>query len=98
MTNVFKIVENNSEVVVLKVNSENNLIIALNPYINANMDYISVTKGENHILTVVKKDGSTFNFYWGINGYTLICESLELLRKKVVEFIKLNNISIDKIY
>lgn len=85
---VFELVENNDEMVVLKVNTEDNLTVALNPYISGDMDYISVTKGENHILKVIRKDGTTFSFHWGHSGYTLISNELELLQKKVVEFIE----------
>lgn len=95
MANVFELVEDNDSVVVLKVNADDPLTVALNPYVNATYDYISVTKGENHILTIVKKDGSTFSFHWGISGYTLICDELELLRKKVLHTIKLCDIKIE---
>lgn len=92
---VFELVENNDNLVVLKVKADDNLTIALNPYVNATYDYISVTKGKDHILTIIKKDGTSFSFHWGYGGYTLISEDLELLRKRVVEFIKLNGISLD---
>ena len=95
MNNVFELIENNSEMVVLKVNAGDNLTIAMNPYINGTYDYISVTKGKNHILTVIKKDGTSFSFHWGYSGYTLISDSLELLREKVMRFIASNRIRME---
>lgn len=88
MKNVFELINNTNEMVVLRVNADDNLIIALNPYISGDMDYITVTKGENHTLTIIKKNGKTWSFDWGVNGYTLISSNTELLRKKVIHFIE----------
>ena len=85
---IFEIVSNNSEQVVLKVNADDPLTVAMNPYVSGNYAYITVTKGTEHILTVTKKDGSTFSFHWGDSGYTLISENLERLRKEVIKFIE----------
>ena len=83
----FSIVQNTPEIIVLKVRPLTNFDVAMNPYLGTDYDYISVTKGENHILTVVKKDGKSFSFNWGIGGHTLISEELELLKNKVIRFI-----------
>ena len=85
---VFKLVHVDKEQVILKVNAENNLVIAMNPYINATYDYISVTRGDNHNLTIVHKDGHTYSFHWGISGATLISQALHMLREAVCTFIE----------
>lgn len=88
MYNVFELVTNTRTQVVIKVHSENNLMIALHPYISGDMDYLTVTKGEDKTLTVIRKDGTTWSFDWGVHGHTLISNSTEQLRQKVVEFVQ----------
>ncbi len=90
LSKVMKIVDRNSDRVVIEVKSDDPLTTAMYPFIPGNTAYITVTLGENHVLTVVKKDNSTFSFHWGIGGYTLISESLEQLRKEVVNFLERN--------
>lgn len=51
-------------------------------------DYINLTRGENHVLTVIKKDGTTFSFHWGVSGHTLISGNLEKLKSSVINFVK----------
>lgn len=88
MNKVFELVKKTNDYVVIKVNAEDNLTIAMNPYVSREYDYITITRGNNHLLTVVKKDGKTFSFSWGSNGYTFINEELKLLKSKVIEFIE----------
>lgn len=85
---IFNIVEVTNEQVVLKVTADDNLAIARHPYISGTFDYITVTRGANHILTIIYKDGHTWSFNWGINGYTLISDNMEMLRQKICEFIE----------
>lgn len=92
LSKVMKIVDRNSDRVVIKVNADDPLTTAMYPFIPGNTAYITVTLGDNHVLTVVKKDNSTFSFHWGLGGHTLISESLEQLRKEVVKFLKIEGI------
>lgn len=94
LSKVMEIVDRNSDRVVIKVNADDPLTIAMYPFIPGNTAYITVTLGEKHVLTVIKKDNSTFSFHWGIGGYTLISESLEQLRKEVVKFLKIEGIDL----
>ena len=48
---IFEIVSNNSEQVVLKVNADDPLTVAMNPYVSGEYAYVTVTKGTEHILT-----------------------------------------------
>lgn len=93
---IFKLVADDMEKVVIKVNASDNLTIAMNPYVNATYDYITITKFTNYertnVLTIIKKDGNTFSFSWG-SSTTLISQNLEILKRKVVEFCKENCIS-----
>lgn len=88
MNNVFELVQRTNEQVVIKVNADNNLVIAMHPYVDSNYDYITVTRGKNHTLTIVNKNGSTCSFDWGDRGRTLISDGLERLKKEVVKFIE----------
>ena len=91
MADVFELYHRDSEKVVLKVNANDPLTVALHPYVSSDMEYITVTRGNKHTLTVVKKDGKTFSFNWGEGGYTLISENLETLKRKVISFIENDN-------
>jgi hypothetical protein len=88
LEDIFTLVEAMPKKVIIKVKPVDNLTIAMYPYINSNYDYITVDKGASKILTVIRKDGSTFSFNWGEGGYTLISKELENLKKAVVEYIE----------
>lgn len=95
MNEVFELVKVEREQVIIKVNAEDNLTIAMHPYISKEYDYINVTRGEDHILTIIFKDGHTFNFSWGRSGYTLVSDSLISLRNNVIRFIEDQGVLID---
>lgn len=91
----FRIMQNTPEAVVLENMAKTSLDIARFPYISSNIDYINITKGANHICTIVNSDASTFSFSWGQNGYTQISHSLRLLKTKAYEFIQSQGIALD---
>lgn len=85
----FEVYEKTPSQVILKVLAKDSLTVAKYPYVSAEWDYITVTRGREHVLTVIKKDGSKFDFSWGESGYTLISDSLKALRIAVTEFLEL---------
>lgn len=91
---IFSIQDVSTDKVIIKVHADTPLTVAEYPFVASNYEYITVTrkggKYGSYILTVVKDDGKTFDFCWGYNGHTLISESLEMLKKAVVKFIKNN--------
>lgn len=91
---IFQLEEVTPKQVIVKVNADDPLTIARHPYIDANMAYITVTRGKNHILTVIRKDGSTFSFSFGASGHTVISDNLERLKCEVLQFIADQNILI----
>ena len=96
MTNdVFEIEEFDDQQVIVKVNAKDALAVARHPYVSSDMAYITVSRGVDHIFTVVKSDGKTFSFSFGASGYTLISEALEALKKAVLDFISRNGINIE---
>ena len=92
---IFSIKEVDNNQVIVKVKANNPLTVARFPFVNSDMAYITITRGENHIVTIIKKNGSTFDFSFGISGKTCICDSLELLKENLLHFIKQNDIIID---
>lgn len=86
---VFNLVDVNDEQVVIKVNAEDNLTIAMHPYISGNYDYITLTRGyeKDHIFTVIRKDGTTWSFHWGPHGCTMTSASVDRLRNKTLDFL-----------
>lgn len=95
LENIFYLKHIDDEKIIIQVLADDTFKVAMFPFVSSDWEYITVTRGSNHILTVIKKDGTTFDFYWGFNGHTLISESLEVLKKKVLEFINESNILIE---
>lgn len=92
MDDVFEICEVSDDKVIIKVNTDDLLAIARHVGLDANAAYITVTRGKDHVLSVIKKDGTSYSFDWGESGYTLISNRLEALRLDVIDFIHENGI------
>lgn len=95
MNNIFELVSNSREQVVLKVNAKDPLTVALNPYVESDYEYITVTKGPNHTMSVINSAGKRWSIEWGERGHTLIGASTERLKMEVLKFINELNISIE---
>lgn len=95
LENIFclKYLDNNK--IIIQVLADDPFKVAMFPFVSSDWKYITVTRGKNHILTVIKDDGTTFDFHWGFSGYTLISESLEMLKKNVLKFISDSDIFIE---
>ena len=89
---VLELVSVDNEKVVIKINAKDPLTVAMNPGFSSNMAYITVTRGEKHIMTIVREDGTTWSFHWGGGSSTLISDSVAAMRDKVVDFIRENGI------
>lgn len=87
LDSIFELESVDTTQVILKVNANNSLKVAKYPFVSTDYDYITVTRGKKHLLTVIKKNGTTFSFHWGEGGYTLISDELELLKHNVMAFI-----------
>ena len=89
MKDILKLVHVDNEKVVVQFKENlSNLDKALNPWILPNADYVTISRGKNHIMRVITKDGNSWSINWGDNGYTLISDSLLESRQKIVEFIE----------
>lgn len=89
---VLSIEEVTKEQVIVKVNADTPLKVAKFPFLSGDMAYITITRGSEHIFTVIKHDGKTWDFHWGSTGYTLISEGIKRLKDEVVKFIEDKNI------
>lgn len=85
---IFELVKYDSEKAILKVKDVDNLMIAEHPYISAEMDYITITRGRNHRMTVINKDGSTWGVSWGDSGCTLCSDSVNDLKWAARDFFE----------
>lgn len=91
----FKVIQNTPAQVVLQNTAKTGLDVALHPYVSTDVDYITVTKGDNHNCTVINTKGNTYNFHWGKNGYTLVSENVQMLKQAVMNFISSQGIALD---
>ena len=94
LSKVLEIKEISKKQVIIKVNAKDPLTVARYPFLNSEMAYITVTRGDEHVFTVTKENGKTWSFHFGKSGYTLIDESTETLKRNVMQFIKDNDIAI----
>lgn len=83
--NGFSLVENTDEMVILKNEVKTPLEIAKNPWLSSDDEYVTITKGRDHVLTLVKTDGKTISISFGGRGGTLISDSFRKLKEKAVE-------------
>ena len=90
LNNIFELESVDTTQIILKVNANSSLKVAKYPFVSSDYDYITVTRGRKHLLTVIHKDGTTFSFHWGEGGYTLISDNLSLLKYNVITFIEDN--------
>lgn len=92
---IFKLISADEDKVILEVLADSPLKVAMFPFVSSEYNYITVTRGRDHVLTVIKKDGKTFSFDFGDSGHTLISDSLKELKKYVLKFIEDNNVLIE---
>ena len=84
---VFELVKETSEQIIVKVNAKDTLTVAEHPYVNAKMEYITVTRGDDNIYTIVYEGGTTWSWHSGKRGCTLVSENVNRLRKELCEFL-----------
>lgn len=94
LSKVLEIKEISKKQVIIKVNAKDPLTVARYPFLNSEMAYITVTRGDEQVFTVTKENGKTWSFHFGKSGQTLIGESTETLKRNVMQFIKDNDIAI----
>ena len=84
---VLELVHYDNDKVVVKFKELSNLEKAMNPWV-LNYEYVTITRGKNHIMTMISKDGGSWSISWGDNGCTMISDSLLRSRKEIVAFIE----------
>lgn len=60
--NGFTLAKNTEEMAILKVMAKTPWEIAQYPYLSLDYEYITMTKEEKNVFTIVKTDGTTFSF------------------------------------
>ena len=88
MSDVLELVHVDNSKVVVKFKELSNFDKALNPWVLPNADYITITRGKRHIMTVITKDGKSWSINWGEGGVTMISDSLLESRRQIVSFIE----------
>lgn len=79
---VFKLKECNTQMIKLSV-------VHIAPYMKREYATIVVSRGVNHKLDVYDKGGHRLvGFSWGLNGYSVISENLEMLKRAVIAFVE----------
>lgn len=92
---IFELVDNSCEQVVVKVNAKDALTVAMHPYVTAQMEYITVTKGEDHTYTIVYNNGHTWSFECGLHGYTIVSENTKRLMSVLDSFLYEHHVFLD---
>ena len=92
---IFSIQDISDTQVIIQVHAVSPLLVAQYPFVEQKYKYITVTRGEEHILTIIYEDGATYSFHWGDGSSTLVTENLERLKGAVEQFIDENEILLD---
>ena len=87
LIDVIEIEENNANFILLKIIGDKKSCI-LTGVLDGDEDFIRVTKGEDHTLTIFFKDGRHFSYDFGTSGYTLISSGEEIRRNAIKEVIQ----------
>lgn len=82
-----KIVENNTECVILEVTGKPIDLIKLGCF-DGNETMFRLTKGDDHTCTVWSDKGKPCSWYWGRSGYTLVSNKLDKMGKLIQECIE----------
>ena len=88
MNNVLELVHVDNNKVVVKFKELSNLEKAMNPWVLPNAEYITITRGKRHVMTVVTKDGGSWSISFGEGPMTMISDSLLESRRQIVSFIE----------
>ena len=87
LVDLVKIIENNTECVILEVVAEPIELIKLGCF-DGNETMFRLTKGADHTCTVWSKQGNTCSWYWGRSGHTLVSDKLRKMGKLIQECIE----------
>lgn len=72
---ITKLVENNAHCVILEVIGSQLDLIKLG-YFDGDEKYLRLTKGDTITCTVIKNDGSSYSWHWGLGGYTCVSDAM----------------------
>lgn len=85
---MLSIAHNDEKLIVVQNKVSSAIETALNPEIPMDEAFYSITKGDNHIFTITKHDGTTYSFEWGGHGTTLISDSMYVKKQRVLNFLQ----------
>lgn len=88
LCNLVEIEENNKECVILKVKDNVKIDLIKLGCFNGDEEYIRLTKGSDHTCTIFRKNGTHFDWHWGIKGYTLVNDKVSSMGKLIQECIE----------
>lgn len=88
LCDLVEIIENNMNCVVLKVKDDSRLELIKLGYFSGNEDIIRLTKGDVHTCTIINKDGTNYDWYWGKGGYLLVSDNMTKKGHLIEECIK----------
>ena len=88
MNNILELVHVDESKVVVKFKELSNLEKAMTSWVLPNAEYVTITRGRDHIMTIIRNDGSSWSIEWGDSGCTVMSKSLIESRNRIVDFIE----------
>ena len=89
--NGFTLAKNTEEMAILQVMAKTPWEIAQHPYLSSDYEYITMTKEEKNIFTIVKTDGTTFSF----SNLEMTGASIGKLKGEVYGALKKYGVTVD---
>ena len=88
MNSILELVHVDDSKVVVKFKELSNLEKAMNSWVLPEAEYVTITRGRDHIMRIIRKDGSSWSIEWGDSGCTAMSKSLIESRNRIVDFIE----------
>lgn len=76
LKDMVELVANNDDCVVLKVKDGQEMNLISLGCFNGDEAMMRLTKGRNVTCTLFRKNGKSFSWHWGIDGYTLVSDQV----------------------
>ena len=83
LSQITEVAVNNSECVVLKVLSGNEMNLISLGCFSGNETMFRLTKGRDITCTVFRTDTKPFSWHWGYSGYTMVSPEVEKMGRMI---------------
>ena len=89
-----QVAKNNDDIVLVKLNWDDDIDRMSEKYFDGNEKAVKITKGARHVVTFYYDNGNSGSWEYGLGGYTLVSDRIRGMTHRVTRYLKDENISI----